>query len=440
MAVYHFTGQPLIDVGIAALMAYAGRTSPQDITLPDMAKAADWLANLYTTHKTLQGFLHGSVLLNTGYRVENDDTRTAYVQRLLYSWRDDSPHHIDAKCGFCGASAAYRAGREEIPLLMGGSFLNFSPQGRGGVPICGRCSLASQMLVFGAFKSGGGLVVVHSDVQTLMVDLARDNLRRMQQALALALESGEITGMVRERTRIVEMLVKWLSTLERRDIPLGSVTAYFIASGKTPQLRIYRLDSAVLYFLDAVLHHPDATLSAAWSHRVEQMWESPRKKETDADRQNKLYEALLELPDKSLSFLRRFLFPSKHWGLVELFLRKVMLMKDSDITLLREVGTRFAQYARTKSGFFHAFARTNDYSQWRRLVLRAADDTARNGQQPIITYDEFIALFTYREGEYWDWRLARDLIVLLMIEGRVVPQDEILFDDDTFGLPEGGTH
>lgn len=437
---YHFTGQPLIDVGIAALMAYAGRTSTQDLTQSDMAKAADWLARLYTTHKALQGFLHGSVLLNTGYRVENDATRTAYVERLLYSWREDSPYHIDAKCGFCGAPAAYRAGREEIPLLMGGSFLNFSPQGRGGVPICGQCSLASQMLVLGAFKSGGGLVAVHSDVQPLMVDFARDNLRRMQQSLALALDDGDkLIGMVRERTRIVEMLIKWLSTLERRDIPLGSVTAYFIVSGKAPQLRIYRLDSAVLYFLDAALHHPDATLSKAWWHQVELAWQPARKGETDADRQNNLYEALLGLPHESVKFLRGFLFPTKHWGLVELFLRKVMLMKDTDITLLREVGNRFAQYARIKSGFFHAFVRTNDYSQWRRLVLRAADDTVRKGQQPIITYDEFITLFTYRDGEYWDWRLARDLIVLLMIEGRVVSQDEIDFNDGLFGSTDDKT-
>ncbi len=426
---YHFTGHPLVDVGIAALTAFAERSEPQALTPDDLTRAADWLQRQYVTGKPLGGLARGMLVLNSGYFVEKDQARSDYVRRVLYSWWPDTPH-LAEPCSFCDRPAAYRANREDIPLLNGRTVINFSPAGRAGLPVCGLCSLALHMLPMGCFKSGKGLVAVHSDDPALTLDFARENFIRWQQALTLA--ADKLPGLPYPQTRLAEQLVSWLARAERRRLRPTSLTAYsFSNNGADPFIDIYRVDACALRFLQEVLHPEYAEVSQAWDKAVARNWdERQAARDPDAPPRNRLYEALIRLPEGAIRFLRRFLLPTKCWRLAEIYVRKVMNVQESDIARLREVGMRLADYARYKNKFFYDFSRTNDYAQWRRVVLRAADDAARADGQPLVTFDEFIALFTYREGEYWDWKLARDLITLLMIEARAVPAEEALFDDD----------
>ena len=428
--VCHLTGHPLVDVGIAALTAFAGREQPEALTHDDLAHAAAWLDKNYVTGTPLGGVARGILLLNSGYFSEKG--RPAYVRRVLYGWLPDTPH-LDVPCSFCGQPAVYRANREDIPLLNGREVINFSPAGQAGLPVCGVCSLAFHMLPAGCFKSGAGLVAVHSDDPAVTLACARQNVVRLQRELTLNTE--KLPGLPHTKTRLAELLV---SQMARRRAQPASLTAYFFSNnGADPFIKIYRVDACALSFLDEVLHPDLLEVKEKWDEAVERAWADPQKRKkaeapgegNEALRPNRLYEALLALPDGAADFLRRFLLPTKCWALVEIYLRKVLNMQESDIALLRDVGARLAEYARHKNRFFYDFSRTNDYAQFRRVVLRAADDAARADGQPLIAFDEFIRLFTYREGEYWDWRLARDLIVLLMIEARVPHSDEALLEE-----------
>jgi CRISPR-associated protein Cst1 len=185
----------------------------------------------------------------------------------------------------------------------------------------------------------------------------------------------------------------------------------------------------VVGFLRAVQRSADGTLVAAWGRAVARAWKV-RPGQTDLSLlPNNLYESLLDLPAGAPGLLRRFLLPVRHWGLAALFLRSIMNLSEERIDLLRVLGDRFADYAAEKRRFYFQFARTKDYSRWRRELLRAADDASRSGQT-LISFDEFVDIFTAPSGEFNDWRLMRDLIVLRMLERRVTPDDEALFDDD----------
>jgi CRISPR-associated protein Cst1 len=431
--VYRFTGQPLVDVGIATLTAFAGHTRPEQLTGDDLARAADWLASLYASGTLMGNLARGMLVLNSGYF---DARRDAYIQRVLLGWQEDAPR-LDAVCTFCGAPAAYLANREDVPLFTGRAVINFGPSGRDGQPVCGCCSLALHMLPVGCFKSGRGLVALHSEDPALVLAFARENLRRLQQMLTLHVES--LPELRFARTRITELLLQQWARLERRRTQPASLTAYYFSNaGQSPFVEIYRVDACALTFLDAVLHPVDLAVRDAWERAAARAWIAHAKDEgLDALRRNRLYEDFLTLPEGALTFLRRYLLPTGCWPLVELYLRKVLTMRDSDLNLLREVGDRMAAYARQKSQFFYDFSRTHDYVDWRRIVLRAADDSARVTGVPLISFDEFVTLFTFRDGEIWDWRLARDLITLRMIEARAVPEtDAPLFDDDLSDLPD----
>jgi CRISPR-associated protein Cst1 len=420
-----FTGHLLVDVGIAALCAFSGVSDPKLLRDEHLKAAADWLAERYTTPGPLRKHTRSLFFFNAGYYQKNPQIQRDFVNRVLYSWRDPAHEQLDEPCVFCGRTASYRATREEVPLLNGRDVYNFSPKGHAGIPICGFCSLAIQALPLGCFKSGKVLIAVHSSDREIILDLARDACRAMLKALTLSTADDEaaVPNYPHERTRLAELLVSWVARIDRKGWHPASVTGcVFTNFGSDPSVRLFPLDSAVFAWLDEVLHHEDASLSKAWERAVERGWRvGPKEDPNDRALQaNKFYEMLLRLPEGARSFLREWLLPVKHWGLIQTYLRRIMGMTPEKIALLRAVGERCAQYVRHRRRFLYEFSRENNYAAWRRSILRAADESASLYGRPLVTFDEFVELFTAGEGEYNDWRLARDLITLIMIEQRVI--------------------
>lgn len=240
-------------------------------------------------------------------------------------------------------------------------------------------------------------------------------------------------------TRFIEHLVSLLATAERSRDPLRvSLTGYWFSnSGQAPDIRIYRLNAGAIAFLEHALHHADGSLVSAWHRAIDAHWRQQRDTQDTGLRANALYEAVLALPDQAVGFARRFLIPAHHWGLVALFLQRMDVMQPERIALLRQIGQRCADYARQRRSFFYQFSRTDDYSPWRRYLLRAADDCMRRSGEPLVTFDEFVQAFTAPPGEVNDWRLARDLVTLVMIEQRAGGDgDESDYPTDTIDPDE----
>lgn len=430
---YH-TGHALVDVGIDVLTVFSELDRAEYVTASDLEAAANFLEHAYTAPGPMRAFARGAVFHNAGYTSSPDPARQrAYADRVLRSWRSGSPV-IDSTCAFCGRPAAYRATRQEVPLLNGLGIYNFSPGAQAGIPICGLCSLAVQALPLGCVKSEGGLLTAYSDDPTITFDLVKACVQHTLKFLSL--QEPSLPGYPFPRTRLIEMVVSWSAAVERHDAASASLTGYFFTNaGAAPAITIYPLASDVVDFLERVLHHADATLTAAWHRAVARAWEQPKKGSTDLTMQrNRLYEAVLDFPSRTRQVLRRYLYPTGHWGLVALFLVKVMHMDPERIALLRTLGDRFAQYVKGKKAFFYQFSRTDEYARWRRLVLRAADDHIRATATSLITFDEFVQAFTAPPGEINDWRLARDLVTLALIDARAAgsagqADEEPLFED-----------
>lgn len=420
------TGHPLVDVGIATICAYIGKDNPAALTADDLTAAARFLERLYTQPGPMQNLARGLVFFNAGYFQDREALRAAYVQRTLYAWqRPPDPSMVYDTCSFCGGSAAYRANREDIPLLNGRDVYNFSGQARAGLPICGLCSLAFHMLPLGCTKTGRGLLAVYSEDAVITFNIARRAWGNMLRVISLVGEHS-IPGQSFERTRLAELLVSALAA--RRSSGRFSLCGYIFSNyGADPMIRMMTIDAGVTSWLDEMLHNPDATLTAAWERVVEAGWEAQTRPEQHGLR-NHVYEALLDLPAHARRFCNRFLRTARHFGLMALFCERILDMTPERIALLRALGDRFAQHAHLRRGFFYDFTRIQEYAQWRRRVLRAADDAARQGDS-LITFDQFVQAFTAPAGEINDWRLARDLVALRMLEHlQAQPDDEPLFD------------
>lgn len=437
----YYTGHPLIDAGIAALTAMAGRNDPAELTEEDLLSAADYLRDkLYVEQDPVtgwyrQGPLRGylrwvypnSAFVNPAYgdkKQEADPQKISeslkdYMERTLYAFRE-KPMEGAVGCSFCGRPSLYLVSRSQVPLLSG-FYINFGPNGALGVPICGYCLLVIHALPFGAAViRGRRMMVVHCDDATLMQRLVKERVEDARRAVHLVRQAGaDWPVMEWPRTRLLDTLRK-----VERAVPgtlRGTVTLYFLTNdNRGADLRIDRLTSPVLTFLREAEHDApqEPGRQESWHRAVERGWQQPKPNEAGepGERKNQLYEDLYSLPEGAYRFFRKHIWPVRNWALAALFLRRVMSMEKERLDLLYDLGTRLAEYALHRRSFYYEFARERSYSTWRRRLLNAADEWSRRGRV-LITADEFVRAFVAPPGaEYSDWSLARDIVTLRMIE------------------------
>ena len=457
-----YTGHPLVDVGIAAIAAFVKKRDPASLTEGDLDKVADFMARQYVVDP-LKSFLTVA-FPNSGFTQpafnKTPEKRDEYAKRVLLGYKANTPK-LTERCVFTGKPAvgiafsdklpAGRAFRQHIPLLTGEKVINFFPWGDAGLPVSGEALLAIQAFPLGCAKCGGRLLAVHSDNPDLTYEFASEFLEHNRKAITLAQQGGSAKlpeAGASARTFFVETLLKIEQSrqdesLERRP---SSVTAYHLSNlGQTPSLDIYHLPLEITDFLSQVVS-PD--YKTEWNAIVQRAWwvslpKNKRKKETQEDtrpKRNVLYEDLLQLPDNARQFIRCYFLriPVRKrfegdprstyslrdeanlvsWKLTELFLRRIMNMEKDRIQQIRDLADRLANYVVEENDkrFFEAlFVPRYDY--FRTTLIRTTLACVQKGKSPLITFDPYIEIFeSGDEVTRSDWRLARDLVLIRMVE------------------------
>ena len=465
-----YTGHPLIDVGAATIAAFVRKRNLDLITEVDLEEVADYMARQYVINP-MKSFLTVA-FPNSGFTQpayeKTPEKRTEYAKRVLRGYRTGTPH-LDEKCVFTGDPAVGiafsdklppgRAFRQHIPLLTGEGVINFHPYGDAGLPVSGVALLCIQIFPLGCAKCGGKLLAVHSDSGDLTYEFAEKFLHHNRNTLLLAQEqdSKKMPEANRSaRTLLIETLleVELRRRAEAEEHQPCSVTAYHLSNSgqsnpldtRNPPLEIYHLPLELTDFLSRIVG-PD--YKAEWSNITKRAWQlsKPKKKGKEAQeeedtkpRRNLLYEDLFRLPENVRGFVRRYFLrvpvrtrfendPRRtyslrgeaelvSWKLTELFLRKVVTMDKDRVQKIRELGDRLAAYVSEENDkrFFAAFFQYR-YGYFRTALIKANLACVRRGNPPLITLDPYIEIF--EEGDEItrsDWRLARDLVLIRMVE------------------------
>jgi CRISPR-associated protein Cst1 len=474
----NYTGHPFLDVGIAAMTAYAGKRRPDELTADDLAAVAAYIEANYV-RPPLRGHLTMAFTSNAWFaqdafnpdkpdlsaeqRAARRATRDRWAARHLRQWQAADQTSGEA-CVFTGLPAAPgelsgklapgRAGRAQVPLLQGDDAINFFTGGEPGLPIAPAALLALQFMPLACAKCGVGLLAVHTDDDDLTFEFARGFLGETIQAVTLAQSVGEdkLPGAPRS---LRTLLVERLTTIEerrlrtaRRSGRAASVTAYNFNNGKSPKLEIYHLPLQITSFLRTAL---TPAYRDAWQGIVGRGWQrvqvKPGKKGAPAEaaepKHNYLYEDLFTLPDEAARFVRTYFLrvprPSRSdddpraeysprrerdlvsWPLVALFLREVMRMDEQRIERIRLLGDKLAEYTRRQGGrrFFRAFFTERSRSNFMDLLAKTniAYVKFTNGRDVLFDLDGYVDVFM--DGADLlrpDWGLARDLVLIRMVE------------------------
>jgi CRISPR-associated protein Cst1 len=94
-------------------------------------------------------------------------------------------------------------------------------------------------------------------------------------------------------------------------------------------------------------------------------------------------------------------------------------MDKERIEQIRKMGDRLAEYVSNQNDrrFFREFFIEQRYQYFRTALIKANLAHVKRGHPPIITLDPYIEVF--EEGDelaHQDWSLARDLVLIRMVE------------------------
>lgn len=467
----HYTGHPLLDVGVATLVAFAGKRQPEELIEADLEAAADYMAANYNI-LPLRSFLTVVFPNADGFTqpayFKQPEAQRLYAERVLYSFRSGTPIQetvdiftglpvVDVPFDAKGEATPGRTDRRHIPLQTAVGVINFHPEGDPGLPVSGPTLLAFQALPLGSAKCGGRLLAVHSDNDEILLYFASSFLEENRRTIHTAQQTGEPKmpeASLKYRTLLIETLLKarekqWEA--QRAEAPF-TITAYHLSnSGQGPDLDIYHLPSQVILYIKEMYR---AEPRPIWDRVVRAGWERPKLKRGQAEppadyrpSRNWVYEDLFQVANDPNRYAPRFIrtyFLRKawryarqdetdprggyatsteaaliSWRLVEPFLRRILNMQAERINHIRDLGDALATYVRAENDrrFFRDFYVLGRYDHLRVALLKANNRQVQRGRPPLLTLDGYLTVF--EEGEQLarvDWRLARDLVLIRMIE------------------------
>lgn len=474
-----WTGHPLVDVGIATLCAMANKNDPKDLTLDDLDRAADEMAEYYFSG--LMTSYNACVFTMNAYdnATSSLKTKKEYENRVLRAHRSAG----DAKakgltCPFSGKPATHLIERRQMPMLTGENVLNFFPSLRGALPIAGPYLVALQALPLGGRRVEGKLLIAHSDFPPLTLAFAvkylHDNRRLLGALRENRLPQHDGPSSMLEREIAVwdakkkqpkypdakdpgsliasDLIDLWSGRQEPfvRQQPV-SVTAYWLSnSGQGPSLEVFHLPSQLIRFLSRA---NSASYNYYWRALLSRGWHRPAGSGDNIPggpgrSRNGVLADLLDIYNNSYLdieaariFLRRHLLRTANqrlvsadnkdiegrirepqlvcWPLTELFIEEVMGMDPRHIQSIKNFADILADY----------IEQTNDKNLFRQIVysrypweLRSALTKAQRNQakaknELLFGLDEYLEVFEAEDlvGQS-DWSLTRDLISIRLVE------------------------
>ena len=416
-----YTGHALVDAGVAAITVHAGQDDPRQVTADDLEAFVAECLDLYP-QKAVSSYLDviftGNYLHKSLKTLPDQRRRLAEADRLGI-FRLPPGEHLPP-CVFCGRPGVHLGSRLMVPLASGEDTVNFYPQGRAGLSLCGLCALALQALPWGApCVEGRQMLVLDTQDRELLLSL----VRRWQSALRrrAALGAAETAEKKATFPALRPWLIEELAQLEadRRGSQDMSLVAYRINNfGQSARVKRYELPGSVVRLVRRSL-----------TARFRPVWDLLSRRGQRGNSQNRFYEVLWDLPDGVGRLVRQVLLPAVEavpdalppswWEWCAMMLEEVVWVEPRRVELIRTLGDALAEEVRSQNDrrLLDQVRRGDRYGAVRALLIRVSGRRLGRGEGPLLGLDDFLTVF--EEGDAatrLDWRLAWDLVSLRLLE------------------------
>jgi CRISPR-associated protein Cst1 len=195
-SLYVYTGNPFVDAGIAAMLAWADKTQPEDLDLEDLTAVKSTLMDLYATPAWAKAMF--SVFVN--YPLNNpsfkgEARKRAALEKFLDEFLQGSQVlEEQGNCMACGRRSVRKPkSRQHVPMTGSGGLRNFFSHASQGADYCDTCAFAIQCAPLTLYACGKQLLL-HSNSYKVLRTWAKRTVTAVQRQIA----TGEFTGCFNE--------------------------------------------------------------------------------------------------------------------------------------------------------------------------------------------------------------------------------------------------
>ena len=261
MSLLKWTGNPFVDSGIASMLAFRQKDSPEEIVLEDLQAMKNLLLQVFTTTAWRESFRFiftgNSKLLQNSYKT--DKKRNEEYSKLLDSMLSETESIREiGNCMACGGrNCKQRRNKMEIPLTGSGNSIGFFPSATVGADYCGVCAFMVQCSPLSYFACGGKFLFIQSTSENIKKIWAEKTIENVNKQIS----KNDYTGCLNEGfSNPQNALFHITSQIAREQTRLkenesAAISLYHFTNGLRPKeifLNLYEMPSPVFRFVVAM--------------------------------------------------------------------------------------------------------------------------------------------------------------------------------------------
>ncbi|MCC7203098.1 MAG: type I-B CRISPR-associated protein Cas8b1/Cst1 [Nitrospirae bacterium] len=420
MQLFAWTGNLWVDAGLAAIIEWRYKTSPEEISNDDIAEMSKTIQDIYLSEgwkRNLFSVFPNNPITNPAVK----DKKHRLAEHYKNFTEGILPMGDKGNCIACGRRKVVNGkNRMDVPLTgyEGSHFFSFKTE---GADYCDACTFAVQCSPL-VYYACGKLLLLHSSSPKIMRFWAKRCIADVQKQIATRNYSGCFNEQYSNATNalfhIIQDLI--LSYDERWIDENASIRLYhFTNYNQGADLDIYDLPAQVFRFLAYIRPHPRYR---DWQKVVRKGYNKDltgKKEDEYRNYKNSVYLSLLE----GRSIVKYFLNNKAKeaigdWNLLKYYLKEVRRMDEKRIEAIRKLGDEIAEIVKTSSNGkkrLGQLERAESYASLRNVLLRLMRDrVALKGDVPLFTYEDYVESF-FPEG-VMNWRETQDLLLFRLYE------------------------
>lgn len=423
MPLFNWTGNPWVDGGIAALLAWFKKANPSEITKEHLLEIKEELLSLYLS----AGWKSSNFTIFVNYPTNNPSNKGREVQKLGEFFeimlRNIEPLDVSGNCIACGRRKAIgNKTRQHVPLTGSGGMRNFFSHAIDGADYCEPCAFAIQCMPLICYACGGKMILVHSNSDKAMKYWARRCIENVEKQRALNKADGCFNegykNPVNALFHITHDLI--LNAEENWQDENAAIRILYFTNyiAKPASLDFYDLPSPVFRFLAYVRQHKKYK---EWITIMKKGYKNIEGKTDDEYKNysNSVFQALLA----SRSIVGYFITNKTKsvigdWSLLKYYLKEVRQMNEPRIEAIQKLGDDIAEIIKTSSNGkkrLWQLESASNYASFRNVLLRLIKDrVAAKANSPLIAFDIY-ANHLFPEGAT-GWKETQDLLLFRLYE------------------------
>jgi len=418
------TGNPFVDSGIFAMTSRL-KKNIEEITISDFEELTKEISKLYTEdnwQKNMYSIFPNSELTKPSTAKLNnvDELYFNVLKQFIDNIGSKSEEGTCIACGVRNSLKSYT--KTFIPLTGSGSLKNYFSFANDGADYCPLCVLLIQFSPLVMYRSGGKMILLHSNSEKVMKYWAKKAIDNLKTQYV----KNDFTGCFNEgftnpNNAIFRMINNIIRSYDERWVDENpSLNFYYFTNfNQGPELDLFNVPTNVFRFLAYIPQDEYSNWNLIVKNAYKFVkWDKVESIDDYKNNPNEVYNRLL----KNSSILR-FFFNVKNkkaycsWNLLRYYMMEVRNMEDKRLNAIKDLGDKLSKYIENNNekSVLTKLETASNYNSFRNILRKIIKKRiAKNEEELLFTFDEYVN-YLFPQGNL-TWRETQDLLLFRIYE------------------------